>query len=476
MKLPATFAFYKMENPSNQKPKKIIMLKKISTIGLACLCIVSAQNANAQWSTAGANIYATNPAANLSIGTSLAPANLYVEKSGAVSLGIKSLSASATMFMDKGVQSGNAAFAYKNLGTTYWNSGMLGGLKFSIRNVVANTFPFAIDNATDNVGIGTLAPAATLHVIQNTALLGARIDGNVLIKKEKTVGSVPTDNHLSIDGITALTYYPSIVMWANATAGGCGLFGTTGVTGGGLNVGDETGGPFAPVNASAFNVSSDARMKKEIVTISSGNYDNYMAYIRTIQSATFRYNSETETSRPVPHIGVIAQTLPKECQAVISASPSMPGETRLALSLADMSGLLLVGVKSLDETQTKTSAIVATQQEEIAALKSTVQKLELQLQQNNTQRASLNSSYLDQNSPNPFNQSTTIRYQLAEEVANAEIVIRDIKGNLIKSLNLTNKGRGQVIINANELSRGTYTYTLEINGMSIDTKLMVVTK
>ena len=103
-------------------------------------------------------------------------------------------------------------------------------------------------------------------------------------------------------------------------------------------------------------------MKKEIVTLSSGNYDNYMAYIRTIQSATFRYNSETETSRPVPHIGVIAQTLPKECQAVISASPSMPGETRLALSLADMSGLLLVGVQSLDETQTITSAILCTQQ------------------------------------------------------------------------------------------------------------------
>ena len=452
------------------------MLKKISTIGLAFFCIVNAQNANAQWSTAGANIYATNPAANLSIGTSAAPANIYAEKSGAVSLGIKSLTASATMFMDKGVQSGNAAFAYKNLGTTYWNSGMLGGLKFSIRNVVANTFPFAIDNTTDNVGIGTLAPSATLHVIQNTSSLAARIDGNVMIKKEKTVGVLPIDNHLSIDAVTASPFYPSISLWANGTAGGCGLFGTTGVAGGGINIGDENGGPFAPVNASAFNVSSDARMKKEIVTISSSNYDNYMAYIRNIQSATFRYNSETETSRPVPHIGVIAQSLPKECQAVISASPSMRGETRLALSLADMSGLLLVGVKSLDEAQTKTNAIVATQQEEISALKSTLQKLEMQLQQNSTQRASLNSSYLDQNSPNPFNQSTTIRYQLAEEVANAEIVIRDIKGNIIKSLNLSNKGRGQVIINANELSRGTYTYTLEINGTSIDTKLMVVTK
>ena len=56
------------------------------------------------------------------------------------------------------------------------------------------------------------------------------------------------------------------------------------------------------------------------------------------------------------------------------------------------------------------------------------------------------------------------------------VLIRDINGNLMKSINVNGSGKGQVTVNANELSQGTYTYTLVIEGKSIDTKLMVITK
>ena len=78
--------------------------------------------------------------------------------------------------------------------------------------------------------------------------------------------------------------------------------------------------------------------------------------------------------------------------------------------------------------------------------------------------------------PNPFNQSTIIHYVIADNSAKGNIIIRDINGNLVKSLAINNTGKGQITVNANELAQGTYTYTLEISGRSIDTKLMVVTK
>lgn len=83
---------------------------------------------------------------------------------------------------------------------------------------------------------------------------------------------------------------------------------------------------------------------------------------------------------------------------------------------------------------------------------------------------------LFQNQPNPFNQSTIIRYQLSGDAKSGVIVIRDLSGNLVKSIAVNNTDKGQVTVNANELATGTYTYTLEVAGLSTDTKLMVVTK
>jgi len=83
---------------------------------------------------------------------------------------------------------------------------------------------------------------------------------------------------------------------------------------------------------------------------------------------------------------------------------------------------------------------------------------------------------LFQNQPNPFNQSTVIPYSITSEASNAKIVIRNLNGSLVKQVAISQPGKGQVTINANELAQGTYTYTLEIAGVSFDTKLMVVTK
>ena len=83
---------------------------------------------------------------------------------------------------------------------------------------------------------------------------------------------------------------------------------------------------------------------------------------------------------------------------------------------------------------------------------------------------------LFQNQPNPFNQSTVIRYQQTKDSNNGSIIVRDLNGRIIKSFTISGTGKGQVTVNANELVQGTYTYTLVVNNESIDTKLMVVTR
>lgn len=138
----------------NQIQKKVAIIAAIAMLSI---------NANAQWTTTGAVIAPTDLTKNVSIGATTNGANFYVEKANAVTLGIKSQTAGATMFMDKGISTANAAFAYKLNGTTLWNTGLLGGNNYSVRNVVNNTFPLVVTQA-DMVGLGTVTPTAALHM------------------------------------------------------------------------------------------------------------------------------------------------------------------------------------------------------------------------------------------------------------------------------------------------------------------------
>ena len=188
--------------------------------------------------------------------------------------------------------------------------------------------------------------------------------------------SVPGDNNLSVDGYNG-ALYPGISLYCSQLSNaGVSLFGTTFND---LNVGDALGNGFVAVNASAFVVASDKRLKNNITTISSDYFSKYIDYIRNIQSATFWYNSESKENRAVPHIGVIAQSLPLELQAKISSSPGSKSEERLGVSLADLSGLLVVGVKALDEKQTSFETKIAEQQAEIDALKAQLTEIKMLL-------------------------------------------------------------------------------------------------
>jgi len=84
---------------------------------------------------------------------------------------------------------------------------------------------------------------------------------------------------------------------------------------------------------------------------------------------------------------------------------------------------------------------------------------------------------LKQNYPNPFNPETTIEYSIKES-ANIRILIYNVLGEKIYNsrTHLKNTGIHKQIFDSSKFNSGVYYYSLEINGIKIDTKSMILIK
>ncbi len=81
-----------------------------------------------------------------------------------------------------------------------------------------------------------------------------------------------------------------------------------------------------------------------------------------------------------------------------------------------------------------------------------------------------------QNDPNPFNESTMVRWNIPGDFGNALIYFYDSNGTKINSYKITLKGKGELQVFGSRLSSGVYTYTLVVDGKVIDSKKMVKSK
>ena len=90
--------------------------------------------------------------------------------------------------------------------------------------------------------------------------------------------------------------------------------------------------------------------------------------------------------------------------------------------------------------------------------------------------SSIETARLSQNIPNPFNETTNIKYYIPENTKQSHILVTDMSGKTVKQQLINTRGNGQIMLNAAELSSGTYGYSLYSNGKLIDTKKMVIIK
>lgn len=113
--------------------------------------------------------------------------------------------------------------------------------------------------------------------------------------------------------------------------------------------------------------------------------------------------------------------------------------------------------------QMNNSSIQPTQQEVQEQLRTAI----------NVNLSNKNAIVLNQNVPNPFAESTTITYSVPSSVQKAQIHFYDGTGKLINSVDITERGNGQLNVFANDLSSGVYTYSLVADGQVVSTKRMV---
>ena len=93
-----------------------------------------------------------------------------------------------------------------------------------------------------------------------------------------------------------------------------------------------------------------------------------------------------------------------------------------------------------------------------------------------TASASEQQAMLYQNMPNPFNQSTQIRYFVPDTVNKALFCIYDLQGKQLKQTVIAQRGYGIETVFASEFVAGIYLYALIADGNQVDVKRMILTE
>jgi hypothetical protein len=188
-------------------------------------------------------------------------------------------------------------------------------------------------------------------------------------------------------------------------------------------------------------------------------------------------NQDYASATAVIHTGFIAQEVEKnakECGFNFDGVRAPSNENdNYSVAYSQFVVPLVKAVQELSKQNNNLKAENDSQQKQIDELKSMVQQLADEKKESTVLN---NSALLDQNQPNPFSQQTVIRYTLPAGFTSAFVKISDISGQLLKTQTILQSGKGQLIVNANELSAGTYQYSLIIDGKVLESKQMILTK
>lgn len=225
---------------------------------------------------------------------------------------------------------------------------------------------------------------------------------------------------------------------------------------------------------------SDKNLKKDI-----NKLQNSMEIINKLNPVTFNFDKEGNKHMNLAsglQYGFISQEvkeiLPQFTKTIIRPAINDDKGNELAsrkeiLSLNYM-GFIAILTKGIQEQQ----AQIENQQAQIDELKEMVKSLANAgtPKEDNSRAVNLsdkNVLVLNQNVPNPFAESTVITYNIPTDFTKAQLIFTTSEGKVINTVEVTTKGEGRLNVFANDLSSGMYSYTLVVDGKTIDTKKMV---
>jgi len=391
---------------------------------------------------------------------------------------------------------------------------------------------FMVDASTNRVGIRTTAPAYPLDVNGDMRVRGNDIYGSGSLRLRGAGGGfVEAKSNSASWGLVVREHNSSDYGNIEVTSAGLGLgyrtsgahmiIGTTGnvgigttapsaklhVNGGNIQIGSyeefsDAGFEMMGVNASVVPTrdclddlgsasnrwddvyycgslvsSSDRNLKSNIKDMDYG-----LAEILEMRPVTYTYKDSKEKGTK---LGLIAQELQPIVSEIVKSEDFVGDENGNKVKKAnthlgvDYVALIPVLIKGMQEQQ----AIIEEQQARIDQLEVLIsddatpaQEIETAPSEDfriNTQPT----GKVFQNNPNPFKNTTVINYELPENMTQARIIITDLMGKQVANYNLAaNQKTGQVTVQANGLTNGTYIYTLIVDGTLIASNKMIVAK
>ncbi len=403
----------------------------------------------------GAGVYGTSNSGFGTYGNSGNNAGVYGNSNSSMGVyGISNTGIGSYGYSNSGMgMRGQSSAQYGNLFTTIYAGGSNGaGSAFSLQG--------NYDGTGNNDGVGVIGTA--LGTNANFGL-GGYFEGNYLgiYAKGATNGNA--------------------ALLANSNGATYAIFCSGNFTGTGTN-----------------SYSSDAKLKKNVTPIS-----NSLDKIMELKPSSYEFKVGEFGDMFLPsgnHYGLIAQDLQKVFPELVSDNKFYNDDKSsfnyLAVNYQELIPVLISAVQDQQKEietgiSTDAQAQITDLQNENTQLKNEVADIKKSLQdfqsalsqccsayQGSTTSGNLNpeTASLQQNVPNPFMQSSYIRFYIPSTAKAAYIQVSDTNGKLMKRFENIMAGFGTVTLQSGELTAGTYTYSLFIDGKLIDTKSMILTK
>ncbi|MEM8528774.1 MAG: tail fiber domain-containing protein [Bacteroidota bacterium] len=308
-------------------------------------------------------------------------------------------------------------------------------------------------DTSGNIGIGTADPTAALHIKHEPNRNGLTIEGS---------GTFPPVPDLNVAAWTFSIRNRDLYLFYDSDADGP----NNAITHGRFNNG--TLGDY---------ISSDSKLKNNVKPIRQDALD----IINQLRPVSYYYNHDKAKSKRA--YGFIAQ----EVEAILPELILYPEEgeenAHLMLNYDDFTPFAIKGIQALSEQVEESQSEIADLKAENETLRADLAELttlvEALFQKGNalgvsTQKAELQSSAIQQNHPNPFSETTTIEYFIADGVQQAILQITNAQGQLLQSIEIKKRGKGNLELDASPWSSGNYYYSLILDGKTMPSHQMIL--
>ncbi|MEO1628928.1 MAG: tail fiber domain-containing protein, partial [Bacteroidota bacterium] len=226
---------------------------------------------------------------------------------------------------------------------------------------------------------------------------------------------------------------------------------------------------FGSISATAFNMSSDKRLKRNFADINSP-LDKILAtngqrYFYRNDMTEYQYSNMPKTEQ----LGYIAQ----ELQEILPQVVDEDDNGYLSVKYHMLVPVITEAMKEQQDIIDQQQAVNDQQKAEIAQLEDRLARIEQVLNQQGRLDLDKDNILLKQNRPNPFGKNTSIDYKLPNDFNTANIRIIDASGKEVRNYSIK-EAAGQVDVDGTDLSSGIYYYSLIIDGQSVRTEKMIV--